>query len=114
MAFNLGNIYAALHAAVLGAILGYLFLWAVGGLFKIMTRQKGIGHGDYKLLSAIGAWFGMAAIIPVILIASIAALFIFIGLKQQSRNIPFGLALSIATILYYPSRDFIDLYYNVV
>lgn len=57
--------------ALLGAAAGYLALWAVYWACRIVTGNDGIGHGDFKLLAATGAWFGWAALLPIVLIASL-------------------------------------------
>ncbi|MFM0326266.1 prepilin peptidase [Caballeronia glebae] len=64
--------FATLHDAVTGAIAGYLFLWCVYWLFKLVRGVEGMGYGDFKLLAAIGAWLGWSAIAQVILIAAVA------------------------------------------
>ncbi|MFZ9708661.1 MAG: prepilin peptidase [Steroidobacteraceae bacterium] len=58
--------------AVLGAIFGYLSLWIVYQAFKLATGREGMGYGDFKLLAALGAWAGPFALLPIILLASIA------------------------------------------
>jgi len=80
-----------LHAAVSGAIVGYLILWLVYHGFKLATGKEGMGHGDFKLLAALGAWLGPQALLPIVLAASLAgatvgiALILFAG---RSRELP--------------------------
>lgn len=62
----------SLQDAVLGAMAGYLSLWIVFQLFKLITGKDGMGYGDFKLLAALGAWVGWQSLPMVILIASIA------------------------------------------
>jgi leader peptidase (prepilin peptidase)/N-methyltransferase len=58
--------------AIVGASLGYLSLWSVYWVFKWVTGKEGMGYGDFKLLAALGAWLGPQALLPIILLASIA------------------------------------------
>lgn len=58
--------------AVLGAIFGYLSLWIVYQAFKLATGREGMGYGDFKLLAALGAWTGPFALLPIVLLASLA------------------------------------------
>lgn len=80
-----------LQAAVSGAIIGYLILWLVYHAFKLATGKEGMGHGDFKLLAALGAWLGPAALLPIVLASSIAgaavgiAMIVFAG---RSREVP--------------------------
>ncbi len=60
-----------LPTALWGAVAGYLFLWTVYQAFRLFTGQEGMGHGDFKLLAALGAWFGWPALIPLVLISSV-------------------------------------------
>lgn len=87
--------------AVWGAALGYLSLWSVCVVFKWVTGKQGMGHGDFKLLAALGAWLGWQALLPVVLMSSIAGAMVGIGLKLGHRLpedgvIPFGPFLAIA------------------
>ena len=53
----------SLHDAIVGAIAGYLVLWSVYWLFKIIRGKEGMGYGDFKLLAALGAWLGWQALV---------------------------------------------------
>lgn len=97
----IGLAVAALHlpqapspeAAIAGAILGYLSLWSIYWLFKILTGKEGMGYGDFKLLAALGAWCGPASLLPIVLISTIAGSIIMgIAMKVagKDRNIPFA------------------------
>ncbi|MCL4166255.1 UNVERIFIED_CONTAM: hypothetical protein GTU68_015965, partial [Idotea baltica] len=68
--FNLNNGFVDLQSAVIGAVIGYLILWSVYWAFKLVTGKEGMGYGDFKLLAAIGAWFGWQLIPAVILLSS--------------------------------------------
>ena len=87
--------------AVLGAIAGYLVLWAVHHAFRLATGREGMGYGDFKLLAALGAWLGWQALLPIVLIASVAGALVGIALmvgKGHGRDhpIPFGPFLAVA------------------
>lgn len=100
---NLSGVFTDLRSAVIGAIAGYLILWSVFWLFKIVTGKEGMGYGDFKLLAAIGAWFGWQLIPAVILLSSVLGSVIGISLilfAKHGRNvaIPFGPYLAIGGI----------------
>ena len=65
------NLYMPAKPAVIGAALGYLSLWSVCWLYKQVTGKQGMGHGDFKLLAALGAWCGWQGVLPIILLSSI-------------------------------------------
>lgn len=83
--------YTDLHSAVLGAIFGYLSLWSVYWLFKLVTGKEGMGYGDFKLLAALGAWMGWQ-LLPLIIISSslVGAVvgIILIAVAKHGRDIP--------------------------
>ena len=84
-----------LGSAVGGAVVGYLSLWSVFWLFKLATGKEGMGHGDFKLLAALGAWLGWKAILPVVLMASIIGAVAGLVMKatgalREGRFVPFG------------------------
>jgi len=98
---NSFNTFVDLHSAVIGAIIGYLSLWCVFHLFKLLTKKEGMGYGDFKLLALFGAWFGWQSLAAIIMLSSIAGAIIGISLiviKNQtlSKKIPFGPYLAIA------------------
>ncbi|MCB1745867.1 MAG: prepilin peptidase [Gammaproteobacteria bacterium] len=93
-----------LASAVLGAMFGYLSLWSVYWLFKLVTGKEGMGYGDFKLLAALGAWLGWQALPTLILVSSAVGAVIGIGLiatglVKRSQPIPFGPYLAIAGII---------------
>jgi leader peptidase (prepilin peptidase)/N-methyltransferase len=101
--FNFNNGFTDLKSAVLGAVFGYLILWSVYWLFKIVTGKEGMGYGDFKLLGAIGAWFGWQLLPAVILLSSVAGAVIGIGMiafrgKSGGTAIPFGPFLALGGI----------------
>lgn len=84
-----------LPQAVIGVMVGYLSLWSVYWLFKLATGKEGMGHGDFKLLAALGAWLGWQMILPIVLGASVIGAVVGIGMKMSSglregRYVPFG------------------------
>lgn len=105
-------------SALLGASLGYLSLWVVTRLFKLITGKEGMGAGDFKLLAVMGAWCGVNAILPIIFLSSLVGAVIgIIWLKTSGKHkdtqIPFGQYLAIAGwIQFISGADFFALYMN--
>ena len=98
---SLVPVFAAPTQAILGAVVGYLSLWSVYWAFKLLTGKEGMGYGDFKLLAAIGAWCGVSAILPVLLMSSLVGAVIgsiWLALKGRDRAtpIPFGPYLAVA------------------
>jgi leader peptidase (prepilin peptidase)/N-methyltransferase len=97
----LGTTFTDLNSAVIGAIAGYLILWSIFHLFKLVTGKEGMGYGDFKLLGALGAWLGWQ-MLPVIIIlsAAVGAItgigMILVGGRDSQRPIPFGPFLAAA------------------
>jgi leader peptidase (prepilin peptidase)/N-methyltransferase len=92
---NLSHTFTDLHSSVVGAVAGYLALWGVYWLFKLATGKEGMGYGDFKLLSAIGAWLGWQMLPLVILTSSLVGAVVGITLIVAARHgrnvpIPFG------------------------
>ena len=84
-----------LSAAVWGAVAGYVPLWLIASGFALLMKRPGMGGGDLKLLAALGAWLGWQAILPIILLASIAGLCVnvprmVLGKHQRHQQYPFG------------------------
>jgi leader peptidase (prepilin peptidase)/N-methyltransferase len=101
---NLRGTYAPLPQAVIGAVAGYLFLWAVYWAFRLATGKEGMGYGDFKLLGALGAWLGWKMLLPIILMSSLVGALVgvvLIVLKRRGREIPipFGPYLAAAGFL---------------
>jgi leader peptidase (prepilin peptidase)/N-methyltransferase len=104
LAFNLVTTFVALDEAVIGAMGGYLALWGVYWLFKLVTGKEGMGYGDFKLLAAIGAWLGWQTLPLVILLSALLGAAIgltLIGLKRAERGvpIPFGPYLALGGLV---------------
>ena len=102
---NLSGTYTTLESAVLGAVAGYLSLWSVYWGFKLLTGKEGMGYGDFKLLAALGAWFGIGAIPTLILASSLVGavvgiLLIVTGNQGRDTPMPFGPFLAGAGLLH--------------
>ena len=84
-----------LSASIWGAVAGYLSLWIIYWVFKLITGKEGMGFGDFKLFAALGAWFGWQALVPIILMASVIGAIVGIAMKFSSGlraggYVPFG------------------------
>ena len=93
--------FVDLHSAVIGAAAGYLSLWSVAKLFWLVTGKVGMGHGDFKLLAALGAWLGWQMLPLIItLSAAIGSIIGIAGIAVLSRSrqqpLPFGPYLALA------------------
>ncbi len=102
--FNIFGTFTDLKSAVIGAICGYLVLWTVYWLFKLVTGKEGMGYGDFKLLAAIGAWVGWKLLPAVVLLSAGLGAIVGIGLVVIARHrrgapIPFGPFLALAGIM---------------
>jgi len=83
------------RASLICAIAGYVSLWSVYHLFRLLTGKEGMGYGDFKLFAALGAWLGWQMLLPTILIAALVGAVVGLGLivtRRQDRSapIPFG------------------------
>ena len=99
--FNLFANYTTLEASILGAMAGYLSLWLVYHVFRLVTGKEGMGYGDFKLLAALGAWMGWSSLPMIILLSSLVGAIVGISLiavKKHQRQvpIPFGPYLAAA------------------
>ena len=105
-----------LRDAVIGAVAGYLALWIVYWLFKLIRGKEGMGYGDFKLLAALGAWMGCQLLLPIVLLSSLVGAAVGIGLvvfKGRDHQIPlaFGPFLAIAgAIALFFGRSLMALY----
>ncbi|AIT08527.1 peptidase A24 [Candidatus Francisella endociliophora] len=112
---NYYSIFTSLEISVWGAIIGYLSLWSVFWIYKILTGKEGFGHGDFKLLAAIGAWFGYPMLLYTIFASCIFGIIIAIVINIIARRtniIPFGPAIILATFFYIMTKDSIYIWYN--
>ena len=95
------GLFTSLEDALWGAIAGYLSLWSVYWLFKLVTGKEGMGYGDFKLLAMLGAWGGWQVLPLTILLSSLVGAvlgLIMLRLRnaETSTPIPFGPYLVIA------------------
>ncbi len=93
-----------LNQSLWGAVIGYVSLWSIYWIFKLLTGKEGMGYGDFKLLAALGAWFGAIALIPIILLAAVSGSTIGIIMKitsslREGRYVPFGPFLALGAAL---------------
>ena len=118
LACNIFGIFTDIYSSLIGAMLGYSVLWIIFMSFKIVTGKEGMGYGDFKLLSLLGAWFGWQYLPLVILLSSIAASLIGIAMiifrgREKSAAFPFGPYLAIAgwvTLIW--GEELIGIYLN--
>ncbi|MEJ1960437.1 MAG: A24 family peptidase [Gammaproteobacteria bacterium] len=90
-----------LRSSVIGAIGGYMSLWCVYQAYKLVTRNEGMGFGDFKLFAAIGAWLGWKMLLPTILIAAVVGAVsgvVILSVQKRGRSTPiaFGPFLAMA------------------
>ncbi|MGI4845003.1 MAG: prepilin peptidase [Janthinobacterium lividum] len=101
---NLHGTFVPLQDAVIGAAAGYLVLWSVYWLFKLVTGKEGMGYGDFKLLAALGAWLGWQMLPTIILLSSVVGAIVGISLivfakRGRDKPIPFGPYLAAAGLI---------------
>lgn len=101
---NLNGTFVPLSEAVIGAAAGYLSLWSIYWLFKLVTGKEGMGYGDFKLLAALGAWLGWKMLPVIVLLSSAVGAVVGIALIILARRgrdipIPFGPYLAAAGLL---------------
>jgi leader peptidase (prepilin peptidase) / N-methyltransferase len=92
---NLSGTFVSLHEAVIGAVAGYLALWCVYWLFRLVRGIDGMGQGDFKLLAALGAWLGWGALPQIVVIAAVAGAVVGVaatltGRMRFEEPLPFG------------------------
>jgi leader peptidase (prepilin peptidase)/N-methyltransferase len=95
------DVFIDLETSVIGAMAGYLSLWSVFILFKVVTGKEGMGHGDFKLLAMLGAWLGWKPLFVVILTSSmvgavVGVTMILLKMTERGTQIPFGPYLAAA------------------
>ena len=98
---SLAPIFADTQASIIGAVCGYMTLWSVYWVFKLVTGKEGMGFGDFKLLALFGAWFGWQYLPVIILLSSLVGAVVGISLvlfkgKDKNIPIPFGPYLAAA------------------
>jgi leader peptidase (prepilin peptidase)/N-methyltransferase len=95
------TLFVAPHDAIVGAMAGYLSLWSIYWLFKLVTGKEGMGYGDFKLLAALGAWLGWQQLPLIILMSAVVGAIVGIAIMvirkhERSVPIPFGPYLAAA------------------
>ena len=103
-------LFVAPPAAIIGAAIGYLSLWSVYWGFKLLTGKEGMGHGDFKLLAALGAWMGPTALLPIVLLSSLIGAIVggsLIALKRHENGVPmpFGPFIAMAGWVWFVAGD---------
>ena len=98
---SLFNVFTDPVSSIIGAMAGYLSLWFVYHLFRLLTGKEGMGYGDFKLLAALGAWLGWQLLPLIILLSSLVGAvigLILIGFKRHksSQPMPFGPFIALA------------------
>ena len=97
LGINSFAIYTTATAAIWGYLIGFLCLWVVYYLFKLITGKEGMGYGDFKLLAALGAWMGPLLLPLIVLLSSVVGAIIGIVLmKMRGENQPFAFGPYIA------------------
>ena len=110
IAVNFQSVFVDLKSSILGAMIGYLSLWSLFHLFKLITGKEGMGYGDFKILAAIGAWAGWQVLPFTIFAASMVGAIVGILMmvlqgKKESQPIPFGPWLALAGFIAFIWRD---------
>ncbi len=88
------------RSSIIGAIAGYVSLWSVYHLFRLLTGKEGMGYGDFKLFAALGAWLGWKMLLPIILIAAAVGAVVgiaILALRGQNRSTPIAFGPFLAT-----------------
>jgi leader peptidase (prepilin peptidase) / N-methyltransferase len=103
-AASLGFTGVKLEHALWGAAAGYLLLWSIYWVTFLTTGQETMGYGDFKFLAALGAWFGLPLLMPLVLISSISCVLVLLWLARaeahpKERYKPFGPFISFAGLL---------------
>jgi leader peptidase (prepilin peptidase)/N-methyltransferase len=96
---NIGATFVPLQSAVIGAAAGYLSLWSVYWLFRLLTGREGMGYGDFKLLAALGAWLGWMALPVILLLSSVVGVLVGTGyliVRRESAPFAFGPYIAMA------------------
>ncbi len=98
---SLFTLFTDAHSSIMGALAGYLSLWTVFQIFKLITKKEGMGFGDFKLLAVFGAWIGWQYLPLIIMLSSVVGAIIGLSMivltkKDKNMPIPFGPYLAMA------------------
>ncbi|QBQ53909.1 prepilin peptidase [Nitrosococcus wardiae] len=101
LGLSLFEVFTDVRTSLIGAMAGYLSLWLVYHLFRLLTKKEGMGYGDFKLLALLGAWLGWTMLPAIILLSSLVGALlgtIWLSLSSQHREtpLPFGPYLAAA------------------
>jgi leader peptidase (prepilin peptidase)/N-methyltransferase len=94
------TLFISSREAIIGALAGYLSLWSFYWLFKLVTGKEGMGHGDFKLLAALGAWLGYQYLFTIIMVSAIVGALLGIALilfRGRDRQVPMPFGPFLAT-----------------
>ncbi len=97
---SLFGIFTDAHSAIIGALAGYLSLWCVFQVFKLLTGKEGMGYGDFKLLAMLGAWLGWQYLPQIILLSALVGAVVGLSLiliRGRDKNIPIPFGPYLAT-----------------
>lgn len=115
---NLNNEFVNLHDAVIGATVGYLSLWLLFHIFRIVTGKEGLGYGDFKLVAALGAWMGWQSVPLIVLIGScvgaiVGGIYLMLAKKGKDHPIPFGPFLAMSGwLMMFWEESFMNGFFN--
>ncbi len=104
LVINLQGVFTDIPSAVIGAVAGYMSLWSIFQLFRLITGKEGMGYGDFKLLAMLGAWLGWQYLIQIVLLSSLVGAIVGISLvmvlgRDRTIPIPFGPYLATAGLI---------------
>lgn len=113
---NYYGLFADFGSAFWGAIIGYMSLWTINQLFKLLRGKEGMGAGDFKLFAALGAWMGWQMLLQIALFSSLVGAVIGISLmfiknRNKDHHIPYGPYLAIAGWIAFLFGDDINRHY---
>ncbi|MEN8180874.1 MAG: A24 family peptidase, partial [Pseudomonadota bacterium] len=97
---SLFGIFTDTHSAIIGALAGYLSLWSVFQIFKLLTGKEGMGYGDFKLLAMLGAWLGWQYLPQIIMLSALVGAVVGLSLilmRGRDKNIPIPFGPYLAT-----------------
>jgi len=110
IAVNYQHLFVDLKSSILGAMVGYLSLWSLFHVFRLLTGKEGMGYGDFKILAAIGAWGGWQILPFTVFASSLIGAIVGISLmvlkgNKESQPMPFGPWLALAGFIGFIWRD---------
>ena len=103
---NLNGAFVPLSSAVLGAVFGYMSLWLLCYVYKLLTGKVGMGGGDFKLLAALGAWLGVGVLPVIVFIAALIGVLAAVLLRvAKGQQFAFGPSLAVAGWLVFIANE---------